>query len=205
MFKSIASFFKKLFGSKKNKKSTIIETIIEQFYEVIDKDGKIIGKLNVTIKNYSEDTKEGFKGFGVKLSITYQDKGSKYTDFNWIQTVKTNFPLRLFENPSGFEMTMDGQFIYNDGHNPPYYYPSSNWIPIQVPGTYTAGFFDDPDRFYAGDHWEAKLTLMGGNGSCPNNPMFSLHYGFNLDRRGVNIITPTAVSNNFDFKYRFPK
>ena len=63
------------------------------------------------------------------------------------------------------------------------------------------GFYDAPTRS-PGMHWEGILSLMGG-GLCPNIPLINGHYGFTLkSATGTNIMTPTVVSNAFNFQYQ---
>jgi len=132
------------------------------------------------------------------MLVGYKDISSGYTDFNWIQIIKTNQPRRVGS------ITPDGEYIYNDiTDNEPYYNSTNNeQSDYTINRGYTTGFEDAPNREINNGfvHWSAILSLMGGN-KYPDNRMFNLHYGFSMDSAGnVNIITPSAVSNQFQFR-----
>lgn len=176
--------------------------VITQNYDVTDNAGTKIGKLDVKILNnyykWTYNTSgEKVLSRGIQMLVGYKDISSGYSDFNWIQTLKTNQPFKL-----GF-MSPDGEYIYNDFRdNEPYYNSKNNeQSDYTINRGYATGFEDAPNREINNGfvRWSAILSLMGGN-KYADNRMFNIHYGFTMDSAGnVNIITPSAVSDQFHF------
>jgi hypothetical protein len=178
------------------------------YFEVINSSGEIIGKLDVKmVSDYSEPRYDNDQGKwilakGIEMHVGYKDESSGYTDFNWIQIIKTNtlIPNTVFRSA----MTYDGEYIHNDfKNNEPFYNSTNNELTDLTKNRgYITGFEDAPLRAAGRENvrWQAMLSLMGGN-KYPDNRMFNIHYGFTMDSRGhVSMITPSAVSNQFSFR-----
>jgi RHS repeat-associated protein len=185
---------------------------IFQWYYVYNNSGKLIGKIELIVDEYSEigwDDEKLINLKGVQMHVGYEDYSSGYTKFNWIQNIETDNPAEGYLKGRNFKLIWwTGKFVYGDYEKSyePYYNRENNeksgyWNSTKTKA-HTVEFVDGPNRpIGTSIQWRAILSLVGGNGDCPSNPIFNIHWGFSMDRIGnVTIITPTPVSNQYHFK-----
>ncbi|WP_419870250.1 RHS repeat-associated core domain-containing protein [Chryseobacterium sp. CT-SW4] len=170
-----------------------LEHITKTSFKVYDSDGEYVGKIKV--KEYETYiSNDGSKG--IKVEVIFNSETSKYSNYEWVQTIFTNAPIGGGNNYS----------VYNDPQpgddNSPYYYTKQDYKDaphLKNGNQYT--FIDAPRRelrnFNVG--WRAELSLVGIN----NTGAHALHtfwYGFNLYPSNHIIAMPIY---NIQYKNRY--
>jgi|GEM_PF-5034012 hypothetical protein len=137
---------------------------------------------------------------GLRIRLGFNDSGSGYTDFRWVQTVRTNRPIGGATSP------------YNDPQPPddnkPFYYTDAENSSYTNTEGYDAVFSDRIKRENNVDvTWQAELTLVGQmNGMY--YPITTMSYGFQIQNGALTInpiqynVTPSQFQLN-SFMYTF--
>jgi len=148
-------------------------------FKIYDDDGDYIGKMKVLKYNLTKN--------GLEIELGFKSTSSKYSDYNWVQTVSTNSHPDL-----GY-----GKWIYNDptgsakDDNSPFYYTKSEMSGIRNIDGYSLKFYDNPSRNIKSFdlYWRAELSLIGKiRGEY--HEITTLKYGFNLSSTGSYNMLP---------------
>ncbi|MFH6945048.1 RHS repeat-associated core domain-containing protein [Flavobacterium sp. FlaQc-50] len=133
---------------------------------VYDKDGDYVGRIKVLkYKN---------TGNGVEIELGFKAaRNSKYTNYNWVQTVRSNQPL------GGTSQTYTDPRPNDD--NLPFYYTNSELAgQTNTSRGFNIEFYDSPNRGgIRNSWWKGELSLVGKF----NNAYHELHtfsYGFDM-------------------------
>jgi RHS repeat-associated protein len=157
-----------------------VQHVPKSTFNIYDDNGDYIGKISVL--EYE------LKGSGLEIELGFKATSTKYTDYNWVQTVSTNKHPDL-----GY-----GRWRYNDptgsrkDDNLPFYYTKSEMSGIKNIGGYTLNFYDYPKRSLTNYniYWRAELSLVGKIGQVYHE-ITTLRYGFDL-KNGNYIIQPLS-------------
>jgi hypothetical protein len=162
-------------------------------FKVIDDEGDYIGKIKV--REYR------LNGKGLRISLGFKSKSSKYSDYNWVQTVHTNDHIDL-----GY-----GNHHYNDptgsakDDNSPFYYTRDDMKYHTNVDGYSLTFFDSPTRSASpyNIYWRGELSLVGKINNIYQE-ITTLSYGFNLGNiSNINrtIVPLMSVTYNNTYKW----
>jgi hypothetical protein len=162
-------------------------------FKVYDEDGDYIGKIKVL--------KYNLDGNGLEIELGFKSATSKYSDYNWVQTINTN------DHPDfGF-----GMWRYNDptgsakDDNSPFYYTNAEMSGVRNDRGYTLTFWDHPSRNTNSfnTYWRAELSLVGRIGG-EHHEITTMYYGFNLSTAGSYLLQP-LISNPYFNTYKWLK
>lgn len=147
---------------------------------VYDDDGEYVGKIKVLkYKN---------TGNGVEIELGFKAaRNSKYTDYNWVQTVRTDHPL------GGTSQTYTDPRPNDD--NLPFYHTNSELAGMtNTSRGYNVEFYDSPNRNgVSNSWWKGELSLVGRfNGTYHQLHTFS--YGFDM-RNNHSFVAPLMTIN----------
>ncbi len=146
------------------------------------------GLNGLTVLRFRLSNRNGSGGLDIKLGYKYTGRG--LTNFNFVQTIRTNKPLGGARSP------------YNDPQPPddrlPFY-----WTRAELPGQtnkngYNVLFSDSPSRpMVNGTTWNAELSVVGRNSTGHYVPITTITYGFKIINNSVRLspittITPSA-------------
>jgi hypothetical protein len=151
---------------------------------VYDDDGEYVGKIKVLkYKN---------TGDGVQIELGFKaTRNSKYTDYNWVQTVRTDHPL------GGTSQTYNDPRPNDD--NLPFYYTNSELAGQKNTSRgYNVEFYDSPHRDASNSWWKGELSLVGKF----NNTYHQLHtfnYGFDT-RNYQSFVAPLITKRPSGFQ-----
>ncbi|MDQ1805055.1 RHS repeat-associated core domain-containing protein [Chryseobacterium sp. CKR4-1] len=142
-------------------------------FRVYDGDGTYIGKISVL--EYEK------LSHGLRITLGFESASDKYTNYDWVQTVRTNDHI-----DNGF-----GNWVFNDptgtakDDNSPFYYTDEERMLINGRDGYTTIFYDAPARNVQpfDIHWKAELSLTGKMGNTTYEIM-TFNYGFDLFKSG---------------------
>ena len=137
---------------------------------------------------------------GLRIVLGYKDAGSGLTNFNWVQTIRTNQPLGGATSP------------YNDPQPPddnlPFYWTNAELPSYTNQNGFSVIFADRPGR--AGDaSWQGELSVVGKNSSGGYQPLQTFTYGFDIKNDTVTLqplqpSTPTDFQNKSIPGYKGP-
>lgn len=151
-----------------------------------------IPALNLlTVLNYGVYNGNGTGGLSIKLGFkNYFLSG--LTNFNFVQTIRTNVPLGGAHSP------------YNDPQPPddnlPFY-----WTNSELPGQtnqngFNVLFSDRPSRgMQNGTTWQAELSLVGMNSTGRYVPITTITYGFQIINNSV-VLSPITTTTPSAFQ-----
>ena len=158
--------------------------------KVYDDDGDYIGKIKIKKYNSYSDTSTGKQG--VEIELVFTSASSKYSDYNWVQTIFTNKPT-----------VGSGYSVYNDPNpgddSSPYYWTKSELSTYRNGNDLT--FYDKPSRTVNNFNisWRAELSLVGINSSGAH-ALHTFKYGFNLYSYNHILAMPLY---NIDYQNRY--
>ena len=129
---------------------------------------------------------EEVKGKGVRIELEYTDKKTGKTDFNWIQTVRTNTALNYDKqkpDPINDPTPSDDPI----GADKPFYYTDAETLAKGNKPEET-DFYDEPTRPAKLKHkviWKGELSLVGKNDKGEYENIKTLKYGFKKTKDGT--------------------
>jgi len=147
------------------------------------------GGLNgLTVLNYGVYNGNGAGGLQIQLGYNYTGRG--LTNFNFVQTIRTNKPLNAARSP------------YNDPQPPddnlPFYWTNAELTSQTNQNGFNVLFSDRPARpMVNGTTWQAELSVVGMNSTGNYVPITTITYGFQIINNSVVLshittITPSA-------------
>lgn len=144
---------------------------------------KSIGELDILQYNsyYNGDKN------GVDISLGYIDGYEGFTDFNYVQTIRTNKPLGGANSPYNDPQPGDDDL--------PFYWTNAELQNFTNKDGYDVKFYDTPKRLNEnGTWWSAELSVVGRNTNGKYVPLYTISYGFKivnnkLVRYPITIIT----------------
>jgi hypothetical protein len=138
----------------------------------------------IAVINFGEETTDPLN-LGVNIRLGYNDPKKRYSEYRWIQTVRTN----------SLNATAKGKSPFNDspGNGTPYWEEHEMGTWTNVDG-FSTMFFDSPGRSKDSQSffWRAELTI-GGMKDGVFVPLGTMTYGFDINNGKVTI-TPLQVS-----------
>jgi RHS repeat-associated protein len=132
------------------------------------------GKNGITVISYYDFSDPGQYGTiirGVNIDLGYNNLNMDYTDFRWVQTVRTNDPM-------GGSSTTYTDPRPNDDNMPFYYTNAEQPDKTNVYG-YNVIFHDMPARGASNLYWHGELSLVGQK-SGRYSIITTLEYGFSV-------------------------
>jgi len=163
----------------------------------INRGGKNIGTVEVsTFANTSSKTKGS-----VRIELKFKNKGSGRSNFNWIQTVRSNFAI-------GSNVNKPTEI--NDSEDPPLDNKPFYWADVELPTEnvapgYDARFYDAPTRgLRQGQalYWKGELSLVGKGSDGSYSSLLTIGYGYKIDKKGNitvqnirKIVTPSKFQS----------
>lgn len=141
--------------------------------------GKQIG--SVTVVTYVATA------HGLKIVLGYTDAGSGLSNFNWVQTIRTNQPLGGATSP------------YNDPQPPddnlPFYWTNAELPSYTNTNGYNVIFIDGPQR-PGNATWQGELSVVGMNGQGGYQALQTFTYGFDINNGKVTLqpLQPSSPS-----------
>ncbi len=139
----------------------------------------------LTTINYGVYTRGGIGGLQIQLG--YKDSGSGLTNFNYVQTIRTNVPLGGATSP------------YNDPQPPddnlPFYWTNAELPSYTNQNGYNVIFSDQPTRLMQnGTTWQAELSVVGMDSTGNYVPITTITYGFSIINNSVVLSPITTVT-----------
>jgi hypothetical protein len=163
----------------------------------LNQGGESVGSIDIsTFSNTSTKTKGS-----VQIELRFKNKKSTLKNFNWIQTVRSNFAIGSDVN----------QFTEINDPNPPdddkpFYWTDAE-KPTQNTATgYDARFYDQPTRkLRAGQklYWNGELSLVGQDNAGGYRSLVTISYGFTIDSSGrtsvqdIKVTAPSKFQNMY--------
>ncbi len=143
---------------------------------------------------------EEVRGKGVRIKLEYTDKKSGHTSLDWIQTVRTNAPLRTKDKHKIEPINDPTPSDDPPGADKPFYYTDAETAAKGHPADMT-DFFDEPKR---ADRkfkviWKGELSVVGKNKDGEYENIKTLKYGFKQKSDGtiklIKLKDKTFLSN----------
>ena len=141
--------------------------------------GKQIG--SVTVVTYVATA------HGLQIVLGYTDSSSGLSNFNWVQTIRTNQPLGGATSP------------YNDPQPPddnlPFYWTNAELPSYTNTNGYNVVFVDGPQR-PGNATWQGELSVVGMNGQGGYQALQTFTYGFDINNGKVTLqsLQPSSPS-----------
>lgn len=149
------------------------------------------GLNGLTVLKYGVYNKANGVG-GLEIQLGFKYTGNGLTNFNFIQTIRTNVPLGGASSP------------YNDPQpaddNLPFYWTNTE-LPSQInQNGFDVLFSDRPSRLMVnGTKWQAELSVVGMNRTGHYVPITTITYGFQIINNKV-VIFPIKTSTPTSFQ-----
>jgi len=130
--------------------------------------------------------------YGLNISLGYIDGYDGFTDFNYVQTIRTNKPLGGANSPYNDPQPSDDDL--------PFYWTNAELPNYTNKDGYDVKFYDNPKRQNEnGTWWNAELSVVGRNANGRYMPLYTISYGFKIVNNRVVRYPITIITQPSDF------